>query len=296
MSKRHPIPHFPGYKATKDGRCFSYKRARTKGKEIGAKGANGRKSCSMRCDLNGHVYFLGRARYILLTFRGAPGNLTIPEYLELSKPGTGKKQVPWDARHLDGDHTNDSLSNLAWGTRKDNCQDALRLKENPIYKLTEKDKLKICDLYDSGKWKQIELAELYDCTQANISHTVNKWDHPLRTPVKDRKEFRDLLPKETVIHIANLLEGDSLTYDEIGEKTDTTRAQVIHINLGDTYSYYLEDDVTFPIRSNRHQTLTQQKADEIRSRNNDDVKEIADEYGVSASTVYAIWAGRRWNG
>lgn len=64
-------------------------------------------------------------------------------------------------RHLDGNPTNNKVGNLAWGTNKDNSQDAIfhgtttRGVKNSMSKLTEGDVLKI-----KRRWEKV--SKLYD--------------------------------------------------------------------------------------------------------------------------------------
>lgn len=86
-----------------------------------------------------------------------------------------------DARHLDGSRTNNQLSNLAWGTRKDNAED--RDRHGRTYrgprghsewtsKLTPYQAKQIIHLYESGEFTQVELASMFKVTAPNISSII----------------------------------------------------------------------------------------------------------------------------
>ena len=76
-----------------------------------------------------------------------------------------------EARHLDGDPSNNKLDNLAWGTKAENQADKLkhgtilRGTANPAHKLKEIDVLAI----RASNKRQVDLAKIYGVSQAVIS-------------------------------------------------------------------------------------------------------------------------------
>lgn len=89
----------------------------------------------------------------------------------------------YEARHLDGDPTNNRLTNLRWGTRSENHADRRRHgtmqvgEASPHAKLTEQDVLEMKRL--RGTISQIELAARFGVSQATVSRTLNgkRWVH-----------------------------------------------------------------------------------------------------------------------
>lgn len=87
-------------------------------------------------------------------------------------------------RHLDGNQTNNNVSNLAWGTPRENSQDMiLHGTSNPgekhgMVKLTEEDVLQIRERYANGE-TQTAIAKDFPVTQSSISLIVlrRKWKH-----------------------------------------------------------------------------------------------------------------------
>lgn len=76
-----------------------------------------------------------------------------------------------EARHLDGDPSNNRLDNLAWGTKAENEADKIKHgtllcgTANPASKLTEADVLRI----RASNKRQVDLAQTYGVSQAAIS-------------------------------------------------------------------------------------------------------------------------------
>ncbi|HUT09143.1 MAG TPA: HNH endonuclease signature motif containing protein [Thermoguttaceae bacterium] len=89
-----------------------------------------------------------------------------------------------ECRHLDGDPTNNALSNLVWGTPKENSADSIRHgtqargERMGIAKLTAADVVAIRRLSERGMCHRA-IAPLFKVTAANISAVVRRftWKH-----------------------------------------------------------------------------------------------------------------------
>lgn len=102
----------------------------------------------------------------------------------------GKKPNGCEARHLDGNKDNNKLSNLKWGTKKENGQDKIKHGTSKInkgvkhgrHKLDEDDIRMIDLLYSSGLHTQQYLGAVFKVGQSVISRIVNKkvWKHVKR--------------------------------------------------------------------------------------------------------------------
>ena len=125
-----PIPGWPGYQATDDGRIWSDHKH---GFLIG--------------EINGKY----RRHYVNITRDGRSRMrqvhcLILETFIGPCPPGM-------ECRHLDGNALNNNLSNLKWGTKKENAQDTLRHGhhfhcefrgvDHPMVKLTEAQVLEI---------------------------------------------------------------------------------------------------------------------------------------------------------
>ena len=152
-----PIPGLPGYFATRSGRLFSVKEL----------------SAFMHSD--GYLRFcaygrkkrrrIGVHQVLALTFVPNP---------------TGLREV----RHLDGNKANNTVENLAWGTRADNAQDMARhgtVRGEKAHKaiLTEAQVREIRRRYAQGGATQKYLAEAYGVKEPTIASIVSgrNWRH-----------------------------------------------------------------------------------------------------------------------
>ena len=157
----NPIPEYEGYFASKEGLIASVKRGAFK-------------ILSPVIAKDGHYYvFLYRNglmtkqwvhRLILITFRRQPlGNE--------------------ECRHLDGDPSNNNLTNLAWGTKQDNADDRVlhgrspRGEKSGSHKLTEAQVLEIRQRI--GKETLRSLAKEYGVSHTTIRRAANgmKWSY-----------------------------------------------------------------------------------------------------------------------
>ena len=168
MNELFQIPNHPDYFATKDGRIWSTKRIKGKWLKQSRRSSIGH--LAVRLYVNQHGRMCGVHRLILETFVGP-----CPDGME--------------CRHLDGNPTNNNLSNLKWGTHSENVQDSIRHgtyahgETFPRHKLIEKDVRMIILLYKTGWFSQKEIAQIYSISQSNIKVIVNKktWKHLWRS-------------------------------------------------------------------------------------------------------------------
>lgn len=159
-----PIPGFPNYSITQDGRVWSN---------------NQRKLwCRLKLDRYGYFQiglwngkrsvFLGVHRLVLQTFVGP-----CPKGMQ--------------CRHLNGNRTDNRLENLCWGTRIENMQDR-ELHGNTFHaqgekhgasKLTEQDVRMIIYMYRTGLFLQKEIAGIYSIGRELVSKIVlrKRWKH-----------------------------------------------------------------------------------------------------------------------
>jgi hypothetical protein len=106
-----PVPGFPGYFASDDGRVFSERRWR---------GNNGPRE--LAGGVNAHGY-----RQVILCDNGVR---TVREvHAIIAATFHGPRPAGLDTRHLDGDKSNNAASNLRYGTRSENELDKVRHRQ-----------------------------------------------------------------------------------------------------------------------------------------------------------------------
>lgn len=87
--------------------------------------------------------------------------------------------------HGDGDPLNNRADNLRWGTPADNSDDArrhgtrIRGERVAASKLSGEDVHSIRRMWDTGLWRQKDLARKFNVNQAQVSRIVNRknWAH-----------------------------------------------------------------------------------------------------------------------
>jgi hypothetical protein len=154
---RREVIGFPGYLIYEDGRVWSFSFG---GKFLKSKPINGYNQYGLSS--GGKQYFRLAHRLVLEAFVGP-----CPEGME--------------CRHLDGDTQNNHVSNLRWGTKKENYEDKrLHGTDNAgeiMAVRSSRDVKEIGDLVRRGLYSQSELARLYGVSKQQISSikTHKRW-------------------------------------------------------------------------------------------------------------------------
>ena len=163
--KQKPIPNWPEYEITDDGKVWSKRR---------------HKYLKPKTDKDGYyVLSLSRNnkkswysihRLVLITFIGpCPQNM--------------------QCRHLDNNKTNNNINNLCWGTAKENVQDLVKInkhggfmrkgEKHPLHRLTIQVIRTIIYMWLTGLFSQREIGNIYNVNHQHISRIINKkrWGH-----------------------------------------------------------------------------------------------------------------------
>lgn len=117
--------------------------------------------------------------YLTVNFYTEKGNRPKKIHRLVAESFIPNKDHHKEVNHIDGDKTNNHVSNLEWTDRKGNIkhsvQSGLVLKGEkcPGAKLTNQQADEIRELYATKKYKQIEIAEMYGITDGQISRIVN---------------------------------------------------------------------------------------------------------------------------
>lgn len=142
--------------------------------------------------------------------------------------------------HIDGNHSNDTRSNLEWVTAKENSDHAMLYglhkmnnEYNPNNKLTENQVREICELIQSGKYYDSEIAKMYNVSCTNISdiHKRKIWANISREYNFGERKPRALYNNQ-IHEICKLLELGKYTDAYIAEKFNTSTQTIRYIRIG----------------------------------------------------------------
>lgn len=154
------IKDYPAYKISNKGKVYNLKRGKLLKPLENTQGylmvMLYNKDFRKRCYIH---------RFVLIAFRG------LPSFNE-------------ETRHLDGTKTNNQLSNLKWGTKKENWKDRKRYGNNLQGEKNGKSKLKVCDVlttrkkYNKGVKRRV-LSERFKVSTHQISLIIHckSWKH-----------------------------------------------------------------------------------------------------------------------
>lgn len=165
------------YRVSDKGRIMSIARAREgphgSTASVKARVLRGNKTKSGHVSVNLHAN--GKTRRVFVHV------LVLEAFVGPCPPGMECRHFP------DRNPANNSVRNLRWGTRQENCLDAVR-DGTRVVKRGEKcvtSKLKtsvvvrIRQLWSTGKYTQVELARMFDLHSSWICRLVNRkaWNH-----------------------------------------------------------------------------------------------------------------------
>lgn len=163
---------FPGYQFRSDGTIWSRR-------------ARGRHAGEFRKTLSQVKGGLNAKGYIVATLTDTNGrNRPHRVHRLILEAFVGPCPLGMQCRHKDGDRTNNSLSNLAWGTPKENTTDKFRHgtmlmgMQVATSRLTDSDVLKIKELQSGGLGHR-KIAKLYGVSRSAIQAvcTGKSWKH-----------------------------------------------------------------------------------------------------------------------
>lgn len=155
--------------------------------------------------------------------------------------GSAPSAAHTDVRHLNGQHHDARLFNLAWGTRSENMADVWEHRKNGVSspppqkeptwyggRTTDERLLRVgMEFYREGKLTIVDLARVWDCTRdvaANIVHGDTKRDVPDELVV-ERKKKRSPERKAAILKLV----GEGKGFKEINELLgETLTAQDVY--------------------------------------------------------------------
>ena len=154
-----PIPEFPGYEVDENGQIWS---------SLNWRGCGRRKIVPVE----------GKSGYLKVRLT-LPNGKRVNRYVHriVAETLLGPRPNGLQVRHLDGDKTNNCVSNLAWGTAKENADDRERCgttargERDGFSKLRQRDISEIRMLSHMG-FTQQNIAKRFNVNQTTIGRVV----------------------------------------------------------------------------------------------------------------------------
>lgn len=230
----------------------------------------------------------------------------------------GPRSTGQETRHLDGDRTNNALSNLEWGTRLVNNRDKYGHGTMPVgerhhqAKLTEEDVRAIRRRLNAGE-TSVAIAADYGVAWPTIDaiYRGESWTHvPLEEPMVERKGGRRPGLSDDVVRAIRRRATEEKNLAVVGREFGISRARARGICLRIVYKHvtdasgdsdaYLNstrnEPVVAPGESNTNAVLTEEKVREIRLRNaaGERYPELGREFGVHPNSIRRICLRKSW--
>lgn len=167
--RERPISGYPGYRVTRGGVVRSVRRKDVRGYRW--------PGCTLK-PMMGQGY-----KHVCL--RDGPRTRRVSIHTLVLETFVGPRPPGLQARHLSGVKTNNRLSNLRWGTCKENAFDrklhgrTYRGAAHPAAKLTERQARRIITIYQAGRRTQADLARQFGVSQTCVwrLRTGLSWKH-----------------------------------------------------------------------------------------------------------------------
>lgn len=223
------INGYPKYHITDDGRLFSIKQ--------------GRVWRELKPDLSN-----GYNRFALFDEKGLEKKffahtLVLMAYAEAAQEGM------LVCRHLDGNRQNNKISNLTWGTHKQNSDDMIlhgrsqRGAKNHNTILNEESVHEIFFLIADG-FSFEKIAKMYKCSATNISNIAYReiWSHIDIDPEIENKAKKVLggkekLSEEKLKELMDYVSLNGLNYNDMQEKFGLSRSTIFCALKGKSWKH-----------------------------------------------------------
>lgn len=223
------IPGFPGYRVDTLGQVWSNRQYRRKGQDDATAPYRPLKQMSNRFDYifvelrrDGHGYNIFVHRLVLMTF-------------------VGPRPDGQECRHLNGDRTDNRLTNLVWGTRIENMQDRKRHgtddagERGTRAKLTNDQVREIRRRYAAGGVTQTALAAEYGLSRPGMTNIVLGHTYTEAGGLISKAGTHRVVTDDQVREIRALLAQPGARYKTIATKYGVRRSVIGKICRGEIY-------------------------------------------------------------
>ncbi len=200
--------------------------------------------------------------------------------------------------HIDGVPSHNWLSNLEWVTTQENSIHAMSIglhqmygEQNPNNKLTIEQVKEICELIETGKYWDIEIAQIYGVSYTNISDIHNRkiWKEVSKDYDMSIKKPPKKLLDSDVHKLCQDIESGNYTTAQIAEKYGISVTNVQDIKTGHICGHISKDyDLTVrPANFHIDKETTKGICEAIQSGKYTK-EEIQKKFNVIANTVDRI--------
>lgn len=223
------INGYPKYHITNDGKLFSIKQGKV-WKELKPSLSRGYNRFVLY-DENGQDKKFFAHKLVLLAYIGKP-----PDNMPV-------------CRHLDGNRQNNNVSNLKWGTHKQNSNDmilhgrSLKGEKNHNTILNEESVHKIFSLVADG-FSFEKIAKMYKCSATNISNITYReiWGHididpEIENKAKEVLRGKERLSEEKLEELIDYANLNGLNYGDMQEKFGLSRSAIFCALKGKSWKH-----------------------------------------------------------
>ena len=253
-----------------------------------------------RISVNGHPYIRGAHRLVAQAFIPNPEN---------------KSEI----NHIDGNKTNNDVTNLEWATRKENAHHAIRIglynpqgenNTNSIY--TEAQIREACKLMEDPKNKPRDISRMTKISRATLYQIRkgNEWTHISKDYKFPKINFRfgsnnvnSRYAEDQIHKVCEMLEK-GMYPAEISKRTMVSSTVIQKIRKKEIWrqisDFYEFPDIDMTSGENHSQAkYTSKQIHEVcrlLEKTSDSYQKIANKTGVGKDTIYKIANKKAWTG
>lgn len=216
-----------------------------------------------------------------------PKTITVHKLVALCfilKPN-GKTQI----NHIDGDKSNNCITNLEWCTAKENTDHALRtgLKVYPEHRserVTLEEKEKMCELALTGEYSQAEIGKMFSISGGSVNYYLKRKNIDTNS-YKNRKNKQK---HKNLENAARLFKSQRCTLGELSKQVNIC-TDILSRYFKSLNDKEINEILKNNIRSHGNKKISDKQLKEAQKLydNGVSVKELAEKYNVSTRPFYS---------